>query len=228
MKGTMWKCQKRKARDADTDDEEASPSVFPLIIPKGIGGSSHGVYSHMNHVYFNDDITSESAFALCKELRSVESQMKVVDAALSLDQPRPIYLHITTHGGCIHSAFTVVDTIENMSCPVHTVVEGFVASAGTLISLAGEERTIAKNAYMLIHELRSGVWGKMSNIEEEYQNLKKLMDHIKAYYTDKTSIKSKELDKILKQDVVWNASECIDRGLVNDVYTTSVHKKKRV
>ena len=100
---------------------------------------------------------------------------------------------------------------------MYTVVDGFVASAGTLISLAGKKRFISKNAYMLLHELRSGVWGKMSSIEEEMENLKKIMEHITNYYTSKTSITKKSLDKLLVKDVIWNAEECVKRGVVDEI-----------
>ena len=210
------KKRKRSSKDEEDDD---SPQVLPLILPRSLGaGSPSTIYSHLNHVYFNDEINSDTAFALCKELRVVESQLRLTSTMLNLESPQPIVLHITTDGGCIHSAFTVVDVIQRMSIPVHTVVEGFVASAGTLIALAGEKRFIGKNAYMLIHELRSGVWGKMSSIEDEFANLRKVMDHIVQFYLDTTPFTKKQLEKLLKYDVIWNADECVEKGLVQSIY----------
>lgn len=205
------------APTADDSDDESGPSI-PLVFANSKSCSS--VYSHLNHVYFNDDITYETAFALNKELRAVETRVRTTAAALDI-APMPIYLHITTHGGCIHSAFSVVDCIGQLSLPVHTIADGFVASAGTLITLAGEKRFITENAYMLIHELRSGVWGKMSSIDEEYGNLKKMMNHITEYYIKKTSISKKSLEKLLTKDIIWDSKECIEKGLVDEVYTFS-------
>jgi ATP-dependent protease ClpP protease subunit len=185
--------------------------------------SHHGstIYSHSNHIYFNDDITNESTFALNKELRTVESKLKTAAANLGIDAP-PIYLHITTDGGLIHAAFSVVDCIEQLSVPVYTVSDGFVASAGTLIALAGRKRYITRNGYMLIHELRSGVWGKMTSIEEEYQNLKKVMDHIVNFYAERTRISKKSLQSVLVKDLIWTADECLEKGLVHEVYTNAL------
>lgn len=210
-------CKKRKrCKSEDGDEDAGGPAVLPLIFPKGAPGQT--VYSQLNHVYFNDEINSETAFALCKELRTVEAQQKLTCTMLGIDKPQPIILHITTDGGCIHSAFTVVDTIQRLSIPVHSVVEGFVASAGTLITLAAEKRFIAKNAYMLIHELRSGVWGKMSSLEEEVGNLRKMMDHLVKFYLDTTPFTKKQLEKLLTHDISWNAEECIEKGLAESVY----------
>lgn len=199
----------------DDSDSESNPGIISLALPKM---SSPSIYTHLNHVYFNDDITYETIFALNRELRLVETQLKTTATALCME-PKPIYLHITTHGGCIHAAFSAVDCIEQLSLPVYTIAEGFVASAGTLITLAGEKRYISNNAYMLIHELRSGVWGKMTSIDEEYLNLKKVMDHIVSYYITRTKLSKKSLESILTKDIIWNASECISKGLVHDTYT---------
>lgn len=213
---TRWMSKKRKREPVIEEEEDGDQPSFPIVFPR-MGSSS--VYTHFNHVYFNDDITYESMFALCKELRQVEHKLKTTALSLNTD-PQPIYLHITTHGGCIHAAFSAVDCMEQLSVPVYTVADGFVASAGTLLTLAGEKRYITSNAYMLIHELRSGVWGKMTSIDEEYLNLKKVMDHITKFYMDKTSISKKALEKILTKDIIWNTQECLDKGLVEEVYLT--------
>lgn len=203
--------KKRKVENNDDDDGEQQITL-PFTLPNL---NEHSVYSQFNHVYFNDDITYETAFSLNKELRTVETRLKTTAAALGID-PQPIYLHVTTHGGGIHAAFSIVDCINQISLPVYTVADGFVASAGTLITLAGKKRYITANAYMLIHEIRSGVWGKMSSIDEEYLNLKKVMDHIMDYYMKKTNFTKKQLEKILSKDIIWNAEECLEKGLVDE------------
>jgi ATP-dependent protease ClpP protease subunit len=205
--------KKRKIQDRSGDDDDGEPMTLPLMLPN-MGTT---VYSQFNHVYFNDDITYSSAFTLNKELRAVETKLKTTAAALGID-PQPIYLHVTTHGGGIHAAFSIVDCINQLQLPVYTIADGFVASAGTLITLAGKKRYITQNAYMLIHEIRSGVWGKMTSIDEEYLNLKKVMDHIVGYYMKKTNFTKKELEKILSKDIIWNADECIEKGLVEELW----------
>lgn len=218
---TIWRsCKRRKVEEntqtADDDDDDKEIGI-PFILPSAGRPSKFGVTSHLNHIYFNDDITSESSAALVQELKKAELQQNILAMTYGITAA-PIYLHLTTNGGEIHAAFNVVDAITQLKVPVYTVVDGFVASAGTLISLAGEKRYISQNAYMLLHELRSGVWGKMSSIEEEMENLKKMMDHITSYYMSKTRLTKKALDKLLAKDVIWNAKECVSRGVVDEVY----------
>lgn len=216
-KSIVWcgSSKKRKIANDEDDNSDGEEQMLPPIVFGKAGTSS--VHSHFNHVYFSDDITHDTAFCLNKELRATDVRIRTTAAALGIEPP-PLYLHITSNGGAIHAAFSVVDCISQLSVKVHTVADGFVASAATLITLAGEKRFITDNAYMLIHELRSGVWGKMTSIDEEFANLKKIMEHITSFYTKRTSFNKKCLEKILTKDLIWNAQECLDKGLVDEFY----------
>lgn len=207
-----WK--KRRLMDveeddaADTDAEESSTNPHTLY-----------VYTLNNHIYFNADVTERSMFRLCKELRVVAQKVRL--RAVGLGVPvQPIYLHVSTNGGEVGAAFSAVDCIQSLGVPVYSVVDGFVASAGTLITLAAAKRYIQPNAYMLIHQLSSGVWGKMNDIREQVENLKKLMSHITTFYLKHTKLKSKELQNLLLTDVTWNARECIDKSIADDIYVS--------
>ena len=131
--------------------------------------------------------------------------------------PKPITLYITSNGGYVYQVFSAIDTIRGMKIPVHTVCKGFVASAGTLLSLAGKKKYITESSYMLIHELRAGHWGKYTHLAESFDNCKQLMEHIKSYYLARTNMTSEELDEQLKKDVSWNAETCLEKGLVDEI-----------
>ena len=72
---------------------------------------------------------------------------------------------------------------------------------------------------MLIHQLSSGCWGKMAEIEDEYNNLKDLMIKIKSLYKNNTSIPDKELRKLLKKDLWLNSDKCVEYNLVDRLWT---------
>ena len=183
-----------------------------------------------NTIYFSERITYHSAHRLCLMLRGLELDIlddidKVTGAAKKekskyvevVIEPRPIRLVLTTHGGVVHAAFAVVDTIRSLKVPVHTVVSGYVASAGTLISLAGAKRFITPNSFMMIHEVRSGFWGRYSDVRVEHMNITKLMDHIITYYTERTKILKERLTDMLKTDTDLSPMESLELGLVDVV-----------
>ena len=200
-----------------------------------------------NSIYFNSGINPKSMASLTEKLISMEQKIlrrqktlkrkldevkktdKDKDKDKSTDyedfdeqfeikiKPKPINLYITSNGGLVYQVFGAIDTIRGMKVPVHTICKGFVASAGTLLSLAGEKRYITESSYMLIHELRAGHLGKFTHLSESLDNSKQLMEHIKNWYLSRTKMTSEELDEQLRKDVSWNAQMCLEKGLVDEI-----------
>ena len=140
-----------------------------------------------NHIYYYSSVSKKSALELNIKLREVENKLlkKYNDHN---NHQEYIYLHINSFGGSVFSAFSVIDTIKNMKVPVVSIIEGAAASAATLISVMCDYRIIYKTSYMLIHQLSSGSWGKMSELEDEMENLKELMNAIRKIYKEHTNI----------------------------------------
>lgn len=220
----MW-CSKRKASNDDKAPVEIDimsllgammPSKKPkLSFPFGGKGSTN-IYSIDNNIYFQNDIDYDSISELNREMREMQASLLEMSRSYGIEPP-PIRLHLTTHGGMIHAALSAIDCINEMQVEVHTIIDGYVASAGTLISVCGKRRFMKRNATMLIHELRSEVWGKMSEIEDEMQNLKKMSEVIKSIYEENTNIPRRDLAKILKRDINWDANTCLEKGLVDEI-----------
>jgi ATP-dependent Clp endopeptidase proteolytic subunit ClpP len=210
------------------------------------GQDTINIDEQTNSIYFNSGINPKSMASLTEKLLQMEQKIlrrqktlkRKIDEVKKTDkdtkdknneyedydeqfeikiEPKPITLYITSNGGYVYQVFGMIDTIRGMKIPVHTVCKGFVASAGTLLSLAGKKRYITENSYMLIHELRAGHWGKFTHLSESLDNSKQLMEQIKSYYVSKTKMSLEELDEQLKKDVCWNAKICLDKGLVDEI-----------
>ena len=171
-----------------------------------------------NHIYFYSEVSRDSVFELNLLLKETEEENLSVSHRMNID-PIPIFLHIHSDGGSIFSAFDAIDYIQECKVPVHTIIEGSAASAGTIMSVVGEKRYIRPHAYMLIHQLSSSCWGKMDEIEDEFANLQELMVQIKKLYEEHTNIPKKKLAELLKHDLWWNAEKCIEYGLVDEIWT---------
>ena len=202
----MRPIKKRKYTCEDEDEED------------NMQQQDKNIYVINNHLYFCADITPKTAFSLCKYLRSLEIRLRMEAAATGSSPPPDIYLHITTNGGCIYSAFSIIDCFNSLSIPVNTVIDSNVSSAGTIISIHGAKRYICDNSYVLIHELRSGCWGKLAYIDDTYKNCLKIQEHINQIYLDKTKITKKYLKEILVKDLELNADECIRMGIADEIY----------
>lgn len=189
--------------DSDNDDDESK------------------IVRENNHVYFYSEVSRESIFKLNILLREAEKFVHTMSFDLNVKNI-PIYLHINSFGGSLYDAYAAVDAIKNLRVPVYSIIEGCAASAGTIISVVCTKRFIGKNAHMLIHQLSSSMWGKMSEIEDEYKHLNELMKQIKRLYGEYTKISKKELTELLKHDIWLNPQTCIQYGLVDAIYDSSL------
>jgi ATP-dependent protease ClpP protease subunit len=70
---------------------------------------------------------------------------------------------------------------------------------------------------MLIHEIRSGCWGKKSEIDEHFENMSQLSKLLIDYYKDHTKMNEDDLKEILKHDYYWDARTCVEKGLVDEI-----------
>lgn len=195
-----------KNEDSDEDDEVGDS-------PK----SEKKITRERNHIYFYSEVDRVAIFELIEHIRKAEIECMIMSHQYCCDAI-PIYIHICSYGGSVFDVLTAIDVIQACKVPVHTIIEGATASAGTLMSIVGTKRYMRPNAYMLIHQLSSGFWGKMSEIEDDFENNKSIMDKIKSIYRKHASIPKKELDEVLKHDLWWDISKCMKNGLIDETW----------
>ena len=63
--------------------------------------------------------------------------------------------------------FYICDLIQNMDTPVHVYIDGYVASAASVIAVCGEKRFMTKHSSILIHQLKSSSAGKFNEMKDE-------------------------------------------------------------
>ena len=188
----------------DDDDDTASDN-------------SKTITRENNHIYFYAEVNRQNIFDLIDLIRKCEID-NIITAHKNCLDDIPIFIHISSFGGLLFDAFTAIDVIQACKVPVHTIIDGPTASAGTLISVVGQKRYMRPNAYMLIHQLSSSSWGKMAELEDEHENNTMLMKRIKDIYMDNASIPKKQLSEILKHDLWWDLNKCMDYGLIDEVW----------
>jgi len=206
----------------DSDDDDSQPFKFPRLFG---GGDNHDVYTVKNHIYFKTDVTKESIEKLATEIDNLNSKLSNLERKSSMGKftPKPIYLHITTNGGDLLAGFFGFDRIRSSKIPIKTIIEGSVASAGSILSIAGETRYMTPNSYLLIHQLRTGIIGTYEELVDEKNNCNQFMSRlVNLYHTHCNGKLTKtKIREILKRDVFWNMETAISHGLVDYVWDGS-------
>lgn len=182
-------------------------------------GAMDTVEGEDNIIYFYSSVDQKANFRLNKEISSIGRQMEMVAVKLGMEVPPPLHLRINSYGGSVFAAFGSIDYIMKSKTPIYTYVDGCAASAGTIMSVCGEKRFMGENAYMLIHQLSSGMWGKYQELQDDMKNSDNLMKRIKEIYEAKTKIPKAKMDNLLKHDLWWDAKTCLRYGLVDEILT---------
>ena len=194
---------------------EKKPPTKKGAQPNGGKPEKH-ISVHENKIYYYSNVNRESAVELNKKIGELESKSLTMSKTLDIDTP-PIKVLINSGGGSITAGISSMDTILRCKVPVETYVDGFCASAATFLSVVGEKRFMSRNSYMLIHQLSTNFWGKYSEFEDEKQNLDLMMETIKNVYREYTEVPMKKIDEILKHDLMWDATTCLEYGLIDKV-----------
>ncbi len=174
-------------------------------INSGDDDSNSIIHTIKNNIYYSGPLTEQSIFAITTNLITLQNRDNT-----------EINLHIQSHGGALLPSLGLVDVIRTSDIPINTYIDGYVASAATLVSIVGANRFISKHGTMLIHQLKmGGEYGKYNEIKDYVENADTLMNIIKSIYLEYTNMKEPELDILLSHDLWMNATKCKELGLVD-------------
>tara|TARA_Y100000768_G_scaffold118467_1_gene87486 strand:- start:9 stop:689 length:681 start_codon:yes stop_codon:yes gene_type:complete len=191
------------------------PLVAGTIVTKDSQESNVEIDSEMfqmesisRNVYFYGDVSVESCALLSRRLVELEKQNKI----------EPINIYIQSFGGDLLATFNVIDTIERIKCPIYSYVDGYAASAATLISVSCNKRFMGKRSLMLIHQLSGGSEGTYGYMKQEMDNMDIYMEFAREIYLKHTKLNNDLLSDILKYDNKWmNSTLCLEYGLVDKI-----------
>tara|TARA_Y100000992_G_C21252819_1_gene486825 strand:+ start:397 stop:981 length:585 start_codon:yes stop_codon:yes gene_type:complete len=166
-------------------------------------------------VTFYSPITIESCLALTTYLKTLDSKSKQLQ--LQYGHVFPIRLHIQSNGGMLIPTFYVCDVIKELETPVHVYIDGFVASAASLIAICGDKRFMTKHSFMLIHQLQSQSSGRLNEMKDEISNLDFFNNNAKDIYFENSNISETTLDKLLSDELWIDAKQCLQMGLIDEI-----------
>lgn len=150
-----------------------------------------------------------------------------LQALNELDPDAPITMIINSPGGYVSGGmWAIYDTIQAIDAPVDAVCYGrCVSAAGFLFASATGKRSIAENAYVMLHESSGGVSGSARTSEIKANMRKRLEQHERQYdiFEAKTGIPAASWEVALKDDFYVSADQAIEMGLADEIIQ-SKHK----
>lgn len=200
--------------DSEIENDKQNTNA-PLATDKNDGVTVNG-----NHIYYQTKVCDSSVTKLITIINNKNNEFKKLleNKMIESAQPKNLWLHITSYGGSLFACFRAIDAIKNSVIPIYTIVDGYAASAGTLMSVVGKRRYMNANSYMLIHQLSTGAIGTFWEIKDEFDNSKMMMDDIYNIYLENSKLTREELESYLSHDLWWKSDKCMETGLIDEIY----------
>ena len=195
-----------------------------------------GISSNTFHGYFNPYIIEERKLnvatmdvfsrLMMDRIIFVGTQIdndvaNIVQAQLhslqSLDDKADISLYLNTPGGIVSAGLGIYDTMQLIRPNVNTICTGLAASMGSILLVAGKERSILPHAKVMIHQPLGGAAGQASDILIEAEEIKKCRDELCSILAEHTKQPFDRVFQDMDRDHWFTSQEAIDYGLVDKI-----------
>ena len=116
--------------------------------------------------------------------------------------------------------FDFIQELKDKGHKITTVAHGMAASMAGILMQAGDWRICGKEAYILIHEISSGSWGKASELEDDLKFIKRIQDRVLNIFVDKASGKVTKAfirKNWARKDWWLSSADCLKYGIVDEV-----------
>lgn len=203
-------------------------SLVPMVIQSTSQGErAMDIYSMLLNeriVFLQGVVETGMANTICAQLLYLEYQSR----------DKPISLYVNSPGGAVVDGLAIYNTMQFISCPVHTIVIGQAASMGSFLAQAGAagHRYVLPESRTMIHRVSSGTVGTSGSVhvqEMQFEDAKASFNEAQRLNNRLTEIYAQhntagktydELYEAMKYDNYFTAEEAVKFGLADKVITT--------
>lgn len=174
-------------------------------------------------LFFAKQVDQASIEMLTKsilEINENDELLKRLYCVYDLDyKPKPIKIMIDSFGGSVYAILGLLAVMDDSKTPIHTYVTGAAMSCGFMLLIHGHRRFAYKHATPLYHQVSSGAFGTLKEMEESIVETKRLQEILERLTIEKTKITAKKLEKIYKTKRDWymSAEEALKLGVVDEI-----------
>jgi ATP-dependent Clp endopeptidase proteolytic subunit ClpP len=132
-----------------------------------------------------------------------------------------VVVHVNSPGGMVSEGLAIFNTFRAYGGNVEFRVEGFAASAASVVVMSGNKVVMEPGSMMMVHEAWGGAIGTAEELRSQADLLDKLSDNMAGIYANKAGKTAAYWMEQMSQnggDGTWyNAQEAVDAGLADEV-----------
>lgn len=179
---------------------------------------------------FDDFVSIKSAINREIMIGEIEDGMgKYVDAYIRfwnrqddknnipIEDREPIKLYIDSCGGLLTDTFSIIDSVRMSKTPVIGICTGTAYSGGFFILISCNKRIAYPHASFLFHEGATQNGGTSGQFENYTAFYKKQLKQLKQLVLDYTKISEEEYEKIKREDIWYDATEALEKGIIDEI-----------
>jgi len=128
-----------------------------------------------------------------------------------------IHLRINSPGGDVFAAQTICQAIRDTGAKVVAHVDGYAASAATVIATAADEVEISDGGFFMIHNAWTWAMGNANDLTATATLLSKIDGTLAAQYAKKSNMAVDDVRAAMDAETWYTAEEAVAAGLVDRI-----------
>lgn len=145
-----------------------------------------------------------------------------LNSVADLAEGEELIVNIHTFGGCTTTAFAIYNKLRRFASQnkinITTRIDGYCASAGVAIFLAGDKRIGNAYAEPFIHN--AWTWqmaGDKKQAEKIYEDLKRTDNAIASLYAERTKINKEQALELMDADTTLTPEQAVEFGFYTEM-----------
>lgn len=145
-----------------------------------------------------------------------------------------IIVRINSGGGDVFAANAIFTRLKDCSAKVTVKIDGWAASAATIIAMAGDTIKIARNGVFMIHDPAMTVWDtfRAEDFLKMADELKVIKQSIVNTYASKTGKKTEDIEQLMSNETWWTGDIAVENGFCDELMfedsTTVVENSSKI
>lgn len=130
---------------------------------------------------------------------------------------KTIHVHVNSGGGSVFDGIAIGSILKNHQAKIIIHIDGWAASAASIIAMAGDVIIMPSNTMMMIHQASTFEYGNADRFEKTAKDLRKIDIAVTASYRKRFVGSDDELTKLLKDETWLTADEAVSLGFADEV-----------
>lgn len=123
-----------------------------------------------------------------------------------------INCYVNSGGGDVFEGLAIYNILARNPATVNVYVDGLAASIASVICMAGDNITMASNAFMMIHDPWTMTMGDSESMREMADRLDAVKGQLVDTYATRTGMKADDVAQLMCDETWMNADDAVAKG----------------